>query len=96
MTFSRQTAALQQHVLGLQELLVRGRDAEEVIDGELIRILPLDLDLNVRLVQRLGELAGQIRPEHHHHNDRQSDFPSLVDDVPVMGEMDFLGVQVHG
>src|SRR5207302_10545457 len=65
-------AALQKHVLRLQELLVRGRDAEKVIDGELVRILPFDLELNVRLVQWLGELAGQIRPQHHYQIGRAS------------------------
>ena len=79
-----ETAALQQHVLRLQELLVRGGDAEEIIDGELIRVLPLDLDLNGRPIQRLGEIAGQERSQHHHGDDGDGHLPSFVDDVPIM------------
>ena len=95
-----ETAALEQHVLRLEELLIGGGDAEEIFDGQLIRILTLDLDGDHRAVQRLGEVAGEERSHHHDDEDRQSDLPPFVNDVPVVGEVDFLaccvGVEIHG
>ena len=52
-------------------------DAEEVLDRELVRVLALDLDLDRRAVERLGEVAGQERAEHHDDEDRQRP-PSIV------------------
>src|SRR5205085_92818 len=73
-------------------------DAEEIVDGELIRILALDLNLDLRAIERLREVTRQESSRHHHREDRHGDLPAFVDDVPVVREMDFLAivVQIHG
>ncbi len=91
----RQTAALQQDILSLEKLLVRGLDPEEVVDRDQVLVLTLDLDLDPGAVERCRKVAGQECSQHHDDDDRQGHLPPLVDDVPVVGKMDFLADLLH-